>query len=62
MPEEVRAMKHEGTHPKRLPARLILVKKPDPREHHGWTPKARVVWCGNFEEGTVGGDWKNRAE
>eukprot|EP00975_Prorocentrum_lima_P069800 12928424-Prorocentrum_lima.AAC.1 len=28
-------------------------------EHHGWKPKARVVRCG---EGTVGGDWKNRAD
>eukprot|EP00975_Prorocentrum_lima_P065460 12903595-Prorocentrum_lima.AAC.1 len=41
MPEEVRAMKQEGTHPKRLPALIILVKKPDPQEHHGWKPKAR---------------------
>eukprot|EP00975_Prorocentrum_lima_P043329 9095226-Prorocentrum_lima.AAC.1 len=28
----------------------------------GWKPKARVVRCGNFEEGTAGGDWKSRAE
>eukprot|EP00975_Prorocentrum_lima_P064935 12900437-Prorocentrum_lima.AAC.1 len=55
-------MKQEGIHPKRLPARLILVKKPDPQEHRRWKPKARVVCYGNSEEGTVGGDWKNRAE
>eukprot|EP00975_Prorocentrum_lima_P010990 2335470-Prorocentrum_lima.AAC.1 len=51
-----------GSYPKKLPARLILVKKPSPRDHHGWKPKASVVCCGNFEEGTVGGDWKDRAE
>eukprot|EP00975_Prorocentrum_lima_P020995 4420334-Prorocentrum_lima.AAC.1 len=37
-------------------------KKPSPQDHNGWKPKARVVCCGNFEEGTVGVDWKNRAE
>eukprot|EP00975_Prorocentrum_lima_P006587 1414138-Prorocentrum_lima.AAC.1 len=55
-------MKREGIHPKRLRARRILVKKSDPQEHNGWTPKARVVCCGNLEEGTVGGDWKSRAD
>eukprot|EP00975_Prorocentrum_lima_P067913 12917709-Prorocentrum_lima.AAC.1 len=55
-------MTQVGIHPHILPARLILVKKPDPQEDHGWKPKARVVCCGNFEEGAVGGDWKNRAE
>eukprot|EP00975_Prorocentrum_lima_P062063 12883519-Prorocentrum_lima.AAC.1 len=62
MPKDITAMKRSGIHPRRSPARLILVKKPDPQEHHGWEPKARVVCCGNFEESTVGGDWKNRAE
>eukprot|EP00975_Prorocentrum_lima_P038892 8168655-Prorocentrum_lima.AAC.1 len=62
MPEEIKAMRREGIYPKILPGRLILVKKLGPREHHGWEPKARVVCCGNFGEGTVGGDWKNRAE
>eukprot|EP00975_Prorocentrum_lima_P039589 8317720-Prorocentrum_lima.AAC.1 len=38
------------------------MKEPDPQEHHGWKPKARVVCCGSVEEGTVGADWKNRAE
>eukprot|EP00975_Prorocentrum_lima_P018368 3868153-Prorocentrum_lima.AAC.1 len=40
-PDGVRALRQEGIHPKRLVARLILVKKPDPQEHHGWKPKAR---------------------
>eukprot|EP00975_Prorocentrum_lima_P001748 377729-Prorocentrum_lima.AAC.1 len=41
MPADITAMKRSGIHPKRPPARLILVKKPDPQEHHGWKPKAR---------------------
>eukprot|EP00975_Prorocentrum_lima_P040696 8543215-Prorocentrum_lima.AAC.1 len=41
-PHEVVAMKQEGVYPKRLPARLILVKKPSVHEHNGWKPKARV--------------------
>eukprot|EP00975_Prorocentrum_lima_P047786 9992680-Prorocentrum_lima.AAC.1 len=48
--EEVKAMMREGIHPQRMPARLILVRKPDPQERNGWKPKARVVCCGNFEE------------
>eukprot|EP00975_Prorocentrum_lima_P064430 12897522-Prorocentrum_lima.AAC.1 len=55
-------MRKEGSYLKKLPARLILVKKRSAQDHDGWTPKARVVCCGNFDEGTVGGDWKNRAE
>eukprot|EP00975_Prorocentrum_lima_P045924 9606805-Prorocentrum_lima.AAC.1 len=51
-------MKQKGRYPKRLPARLILVKKQSAQDHNGWKPKARGVCCGNFEEGTVGGDWK----
>eukprot|EP00975_Prorocentrum_lima_P070145 12930370-Prorocentrum_lima.AAC.1 len=47
-------MNRNGTHSKRSPARLILAEKPDPQEHHGWTPKARVLCCGNFEEGAAG--------
>eukprot|EP00975_Prorocentrum_lima_P047024 9831691-Prorocentrum_lima.AAC.1 len=62
MPEDITAMERGGIHPKSLPAILILVKKPDPQERHGWKPKARVVCRGNVVEGTVGGDWKNRAE
>eukprot|EP00975_Prorocentrum_lima_P068425 12920637-Prorocentrum_lima.AAC.1 len=62
MQQGITTMQRSGIRPKKLPARLILVKKPDPQERHGWKPKARGVCCGNFEEGTVGGDWKNRAE
>eukprot|EP00975_Prorocentrum_lima_P065550 12904085-Prorocentrum_lima.AAC.1 len=40
-PAEVKVMKQEGINPKRLPARLTPVKKPDPQEHNGWEPKAR---------------------
>eukprot|EP00975_Prorocentrum_lima_P049668 10393203-Prorocentrum_lima.AAC.1 len=56
------AMRDKGRYPKRLPARLILAKKPSAQDHNGWQPKARVVCCGNFQQGTGGGDWKNRAE
>eukprot|EP00975_Prorocentrum_lima_P048145 10069348-Prorocentrum_lima.AAC.1 len=49
-PEDVRAMKQKGSYPKKLPARLILVKKPSAQHHNGWKRKARVVCCGNFEE------------
>eukprot|EP00975_Prorocentrum_lima_P033699 7071883-Prorocentrum_lima.AAC.1 len=54
MPHDIIVMERSGIHPKRLPDILILEKKPDPQEHHGWTPKARVVCCGNFDEGIVG--------
>eukprot|EP00975_Prorocentrum_lima_P024848 5218954-Prorocentrum_lima.AAC.1 len=43
--EEAKVMKKEGSHPQRLPARLILVKKPSAQDHNGWKPKARVVCC-----------------
>eukprot|EP00975_Prorocentrum_lima_P070822 12934258-Prorocentrum_lima.AAC.1 len=59
MPEEISALKRSGIYPKGLPAILILVKKPDRQARHGWTPKARVVCCGNFEEGTIGGRLEN---
>ena len=45
-----------------MPGRLVLCKKPLHDGLGGWKPKARVVCCGNFEPGTVGGDLKNRAE
>eukprot|EP00975_Prorocentrum_lima_P031198 6549343-Prorocentrum_lima.AAC.1 len=61
MPEDITAMKRQHLS-KEIACILILVKKPDPQEQHVWKPKARVVCCGNFEEGTVGGDWKNRAD
>ena len=40
----------------------MLVKKPTHEGLGQWTPKARIVCCGNFEAGTVGHDLKNRAE
>eukprot|EP00975_Prorocentrum_lima_P043301 9091448-Prorocentrum_lima.AAC.1 len=40
--EEVSEMKKVGGQMKRLPARLILVKKPSAQDHNGWKPKARV--------------------
>eukprot|EP00975_Prorocentrum_lima_P032085 6736915-Prorocentrum_lima.AAC.1 len=41
MPEDITIMERSGIHPKRLPATLILAKKPDPQERHGWTPNTR---------------------
>eukprot|EP00975_Prorocentrum_lima_P056990 11957353-Prorocentrum_lima.AAC.1 len=32
--EEVKAMKQGGSYPKKLPARLILVKKPSAQDHN----------------------------
>eukprot|EP00975_Prorocentrum_lima_P065500 12903821-Prorocentrum_lima.AAC.1 len=40
--DEVRTMRQRGSYPQKLPARLILVKKPSPQDHNGWKPKARV--------------------
>ncbi len=51
-----------GKKVKQSPGRMVLVKKPLHDGLGGWKPKARVVCCGNFEEGTFGGDVKNRAE
>eukprot|EP00975_Prorocentrum_lima_P012214 2593123-Prorocentrum_lima.AAC.1 len=43
--EEAKVMKREGSYPKKLLARLFLVKKPTAQDHNGWKPKARVVCC-----------------
>ena len=45
-----------------MPARMVYVKKPDPDYPEGWKEKARVVVCGNYEEGSWQKELGNRAE
>ena len=42
-----------GTRTKTVPARLLPIKKPLHDGKGGWTAKARVVVCGNFEPGSI---------
>ena len=53
---------YKGTRTKKIPAKLVTVKKPLHDGEGGWKAKARVVCCGNFEPGSVGKDLQSRDE
>ena len=44
----------KGIRTKKIPAKLVTVKKPLHDGEGGWKAKARAVCCGNFEPGSVG--------
>ena len=39
-----------------------MVRKPLHDEKASWKAKSRICCCGNFEEGSFGGDAENRSE
>ena len=41
---------------------MVYARKPGPDEPYGWKLKARVVACGNFEDGSWQKELGNRAE
>ena len=52
----------KGIKTNKIPAKMVMVKKPLHDGAGGWKARARVVCCGNFEPGSVGKDVGNRAE
>ena len=51
----------KGIQVKRMPTKMVTIKKPIHDGKGGWKKKSRLCVCGNFEEG-FGGALKNRAE